>query len=175
MLENQLPRIIGFAGFGQSGKDEAYLRGLKARGYKRLGFADELKTELSAAFGVTTAQINEEKHIWRPMMVALGELRRAQDPRYWIDKVFNQIDVKYKYCITDVRYCNECAEVYKRAGNVYIIERPNTYPANETESESIEAIKRWFQPPKIMNDSTREVLGDRVWEFVSSRLKKGVK
>ena len=71
-----------------------------------------------------------------------------------------------------MRYCNECAEVYKRGGVVYLIDNPKVGPANETEEESIAAIVRWFQPVVIVNDSTKEVLGDRLWAAVSSNLRK---
>ncbi len=172
MSISNLPRVVGFTGYGTSGKDEAYLQGLKSRGYKRLAFAGELKEEVARAFQVTTEEINEDKDMWRPMLVCWGETRRRQKTTYWIDKLFNQMDPKYKYCITDVRYGNEYAEIIKRYGRVYLIDNPEVGPANETEGASIAEIVRIFNPVKIVNDATKEILGDRVWHTVSSNLRK---
>lgn len=171
-MEQVLPSLVALSGYGFAGKDTAYEYGLRDHGYERVAFADALKIELCSAFGVDLEELNNNKQLWRPMMVALGELRRQQDPRYWIDRVFNNLEIGRRYCITDARYLNECQEVLSMGGRVYLIDKPPRDPANETEYESIQQIRNDIQPVVIVNDSTKAVLGDRLWAAVSSNLRK---
>jgi len=164
--------LAGLTGFGMSGKDTAYTMGLKDQGYIRLGFADALKVELCELEGITLDDIANDKDTWRPKMVDLGELRRTQDPRYWIDKVFSQIDPSEKYCICDVRYENELSEVQSYGGTCYLIDMPGRGPANVTELESIDEIMKKYDLTKIINDVTPEILGYRLWNAVNSKLRR---
>ena len=171
-VKNSVPRIIGLTGFGRSGKDLSYTMGLEEQGYIRLGFADALKDELCEIHGITLDDIANDKDTWRPKMVDHGGFRRTQNPRYWIDKVFSQIDPAKKYCITDVRYPNEVAEIQFFSGIVYQISRPGCGAANETEAETIAKIVAKYNPTKIINDMTPEILGYRLWHAVNSKLRR---
>jgi len=170
-MEPFLPRVVALSGFAQSGKDTSYEFGLKPHGYKRVAMADKLKAEVAYAFGVDVETINENKTLWRPMLVSWGELRRAHDPQYWIKRVFAQMNDTCRYCITDARYYNECCEVLSKGGRVYIIKNPNGVAANETEAASVAKVELELAPVAIINDSTKEMLGSRLWEAVSSKLR----
>ena len=167
------PYLVGLVGYGGCGKDLSYTMGLEKHGYLRLGFADALKAELCALEGITLEDIANDKDTWRPKMVDLGELRRSQDPRYWIDKVFSQIDPSKKYCICDVRFENELAEVQFLGGTCYFIDMPGRGPANVTEMDSLDKIMKRYDLTKIINDVTPEILGYRLWQAVNSNLRRG--
>ena len=82
-------------------------------------FAEALYTECREQHGMT------EKD--SPLLQRVGQERRAENPRYWIDKAFEQVDkAKPDVAVfTDIRYQNEAAEVKARGGFVINVSRLN--------------------------------------------------
>ena len=82
-------------------------------------FADALYKECRELHGMT------EKD--SPLLQRVGSERRSENPRYWIDRAFEQVE-KSKPDVavfTDVRYQNEAAEVKARGGFVINVSRLN--------------------------------------------------
>ena len=153
-------QVVGLCGFGQSGKDTAFEHGLKQLGYTRIAFADALKKEISDEFDITLSEIDSNKKFFRGLLVYWGELRRRQDPQYWIKKVSKQMtEADGKYCITDVRYVNECDFIESVFGFCIRIVRPYNHAANAAEMESITAIIDKYNPVILRNDGSEEDLG----------------
>lgn len=84
-------KIIILSGKQYSGKDTAakiLLEELKD--FKRIGLGDAIKIEYSENTGLSVEEIEKNKHLYRPDLIALGNKRRAQDSDYWIKKVIAQ-------------------------------------------------------------------------------------
>jgi hypothetical protein len=62
-----------------------------------------------------------------PLLQRIGSERRAQDPEYWVKKVFEKIayDKPHIAVITDCRYQNEAWAVKKFGGYIVKVERLN--------------------------------------------------
>jgi hypothetical protein len=82
-------------------------------------FAEALYEEARRDYGMT------EKDA--PLLQRIGSERRAQDPEYWVKKVFEKIayDKPHIAVITDCRYQNEVAAVKKFGGYTVKVERLN--------------------------------------------------
>lgn len=168
--------IIGLTGFARAGKDEA-ARGLAD--YKRIAFADELKFELNwtvkTLYNINTLNMSpEEKTLVRPMLVAHGAIRRAQNEDYWINKLaaatdcVGLSDAGHKFVLTDVRYPNEAAWVRDHGGKVVLITRHGVDAANSEERESIGTIidKHWYNGV-VCNNGTVEQLHSMIRSLIS--------
>lgn len=82
-------------------------------------FADALYKECRELHGMT------EKDA--PLLQRVGTERRAENPKYWIDQVFAQIDrVNPEVAvITDLRYRNEARAIKDRGGVIIQVSRMN--------------------------------------------------
>jgi hypothetical protein len=82
-------------------------------------FADALYRECRELHGMT------EKDA--PLLQRIGSERRGENPNYWIDRVFEQIDsVKPEVAvITDLRYKNEAWAIKERGGVTIQVSRLN--------------------------------------------------
>jgi len=144
-------KIIGIAGAARAGKDSLG-RVLCENSDPRFpllrgAFADELKREIfDFIWGNFKIDIftctNEEKTIIRPLLIGHGEARRAQNPDYWVKKLFENLSetvetwidgrsetvVVQGYCITDVRYLNEARYIQKEGGKIVFLERAGNEP-----------------------------------------------
>lgn len=61
----------------------------------------------------------ETKDAWRPVLQAWGEMRRRQDPDYWVKKLEIVIDQNETFFVDDCRYQNEYT-MLERKGFVFI-------------------------------------------------------
>lgn len=139
--------IIGLVGYARSGKDTiaAMLPGDR---WCRLAFADALKTEvlrmLEKTRDLNWLGMEHNKEKLRPFLVFWGEFRRQLDRDYWIKIVQNR-RMSYgdsaDFIVTDVRYLNE-AEYVKRQGGIVVWVERGREPANETERDTIEEIRK---------------------------------
>ena len=135
------PRIVGLAGKMGVGKDTVAAM-LRMRGYQRRGFAEPLREELVVALESRTAPRG-----MRPDMAVLvrsgrftrqsvyhkptankmrsllqywgTELRRAEDPEYWIKKM--DLSGGGLYVVSDLRFANEADYVRSLGGQVWMI------------------------------------------------------
>ena len=82
-------------------------------------FADALYKECRDNHGMT------EKDA--PLLQRVGSERRSENPRYWIERAFAQVDAEKPdvAVFTDIRYQNEAAEVKERDGFVINVSRLN--------------------------------------------------
>lgn len=180
--------IIGFCGIARSGKNTAaeYLAKLleERMGMESefVGFADELKSHLSylvklcGMYGVDV-HTPEFKEKFRPMWVEWSRVLKnvTNNKQIWVELALNKI---HNIClknrnicmITDVRYDYEIDFILKHAGTVIFLERPNTSIPNCEEQESFNKIYETYEDMinkfKIVNDSTKEELGERCYKLL---------
>lgn len=81
--------IIAISGKQLSGKDflAKYLLN-KLPGFTRVGLGDAIKMEFAKSKGITIEEVEQNKHIYRPELIALGNKGRSMDDGlYWLNKV----------------------------------------------------------------------------------------
>lgn len=141
--EQHPPVLLMLFGFAGAGKDQCGLH-LAAYGFRRFAFADALKDEVADKYpavdraAMDTPEVkarvvdlgpNEGCKTIRSLLIGYGEMRRAQDINYWVDKVLLRMEHALKqhvmercasgepageaplFVITDWRFSNE----YERA------------------------------------------------------------
>ena len=157
---------IGFIGLAGSGKDTAAMA-LTARGWRRMAFADRLK---SLAFSFGWDGHKDDKG--RKLLQDLGMAARAYNPEFWINEanmtlncsgdVFAQIPRVW----TDVRFENEADFVRKRGGIIVRVRRPVAkQDASDHVSETTQrSIRHDYE---IVNDGTVEELHDKVLKLIN--------
>lgn len=116
---NNKTKLIGVSGKARVGKDSfsnALVKTIQENypsvTTKRFAFADELKRELAPffmeQFGVDVFNLPDEtKEIYRPMLIAHGQIRRALTKnKYWVDKLQETISREQPdfAVISDLRY-----------------------------------------------------------------------
>lgn len=134
------------SGWLQSGKDSVGAL-LQQYGYRRMAFADALKDEASAMFGIERklmdcpegkASLHAQSGITvREVLIQHGEHRRNQDLDYWVNKILPSLGTS-DVVITDWRFPHEYASLRDRFGPAVVAWR----------------INRWAQPPIIDTSET---------------------
>lgn len=110
-------KIIIFSGKQYSGKDTAAKIMLnKMPTFKRFAMGDIIKLTYGEKMSLTLEEIEKNKAQYRPDLIELGNLGRAQDPDYWLKKIIEQDG---NIIVTDVRVPHEY-EVFKNAGAITI-------------------------------------------------------
>lgn len=118
--------IIGLIGRAGAGKDYTFLRMLTmGLPVQRRAFADQLRGEIEAILGV-------DPDIWqkpyrdevRRLLQWWGtDLRRAADPRYWLDQMLGGLNALERKgvipVVTDARFINE-ADVIQELGGIIV-------------------------------------------------------
>jgi hypothetical protein len=145
VIEEADKMIVGLGSQAGVGKDYAaqvLIQKWGSKNARRIAFADELKADLFTLIWEKTG-INvflctpEEKEIVRPFLVAYGEMMRAINANYWVDRAWATIGRHDDpvTVITDCRYPNE-VETVKARGGVYIDIETDKAPANASEAEN---------------------------------------
>lgn len=110
-------KIIIFSGKQYSGKDTvAKVLLKKMPDYKRFAMGDVIKLEYGSAKGLSYEEIEANKAVYRPDLIALGNWGRSQDPDYWLKKIISQPG---NIIVTDVRVPHEY-KIFKAAGAIAI-------------------------------------------------------
>ena len=110
-------KIIIFSGKQLSGKDTVAKLLLELlTDFKRIGLGDAIKLEYGEQKGLSFGDIEANKALYRPDLIELGNLRRAQDKDYWIKKV---VALKENIIVPDVRMKRELE--YFKAQNAFTI------------------------------------------------------
>lgn len=140
-----MKKIIGLCGVARSGKDTFFnisqkLLLNKTKSVKH-SFAHVLKKELDELFieQLGFSSFTEDpiqKELIRSTLSAWGQLRRTQNPLYWIEKVQDHFINGVNF-ITDVRFKNEVDFIKRCNGRVLYIHRLKDNdviaPANDLE------------------------------------------
>ena len=135
--------ILGIAGHMRSGKDTLAAYFVRAHGFARVGFADALKDEVLTRLPRTLAAIGELAYpelstlaigayllktkppVIRALLQEYGtQVRRADDPAYWLDRWEERRPVWGNVVAPDVRFTNEAEHVKAIGGMVVRVERP---------------------------------------------------
>lgn len=189
--------ILLISGNATAGKDTFFngLSLLKKNRVKRFAFADQLKSlTQSISTSILKKEIEflspQEKEMFRPVMVSVGELARKVDGDFWVKKVDSQIQwldeiqEEFYAVITDCRYESEYLffkEKYNCPIRLLYIERYDCLgnvipPANDTERESLHVLEKmsdyhlsWvtFADTKNKNDFLKEIIGSFINEQMS--------
>jgi len=154
-------KSIGLIGLAGSGKDTA-ARGLVKLGYRRLAFADELKS-LAFYFGWD----GEKDEDGRRLLQDLGMAARRYNARFWIQYLNKQIvreRLKEPFVFTDVRFQNEADYVRSKYGIIVRIVRPGQI-AEEHESELNQS--QIVADYEVVNDGSIEDLHKKIAELTN--------
>jgi len=154
-------KSIGLIGLAGSGKDTA-ARGLVKLGYRRLAFADELKS-LAFYFGWD----GEKDEDGRKLLQELGMAARRYNARFWIQCLNKQIvreRLKEPFVFTDVRFQNEADYVRSIYGIIVRIVRPGQI-ADEHESELNQS--QIVADYEVVNDGSIEDLHKKIAELTN--------
>lgn len=148
--------IIGISGHARVGKDTLALslkKSLAELGIKAEinSFANQLKSNIDSflikEFRISAFTTNDdEKKIARPMLVAYGNTKRAQDEDCWIKEIAKKIDDTAINIIPDVRFLNEANWIDSQGGHIIHIDRDIgdgtlVPPANEDEKINTPLVK----------------------------------
>lgn len=128
--------IIALTGLKRSGKSTAAKHLETKYGFIRINFKDALLAELKQYFpdflkaeaeyhACTVDGLLERKpgHI-RQLLQNFGtELRRSEDPNYWVEKWWDSLDHNKNIVVDDCRFLNEAAMVKQAGGKIINIVR----------------------------------------------------
>jgi phosphomevalonate kinase len=81
-------------------------------GFQKIPLAKAIKNEFAALYGLTPHEVEENKVLYRPSLIAIGQRRRQNDPDYWLKQV---LAIPGGKIISDMRLRHEY-DVLKRAG-----------------------------------------------------------
>jgi hypothetical protein len=163
--------IIGLSGYARSGKDEVAKILVEEFGYKRIAFADKIRTllyETNPQVGGNRLQHMVSTYGWdvaksqpevRHLLQALGVgARKTFGDNHWIVEALKDIDREGKYVITDVRFKNEAEwlkDIY--GAEIWRIRRPGVEPVNTHISET--QLDDYEPDFTLHNEGTLEELG----------------
>lgn len=150
-----MTKIIGLTGYKQSGKSTAAKYIAENYGYVRVNFKDALVQEIKDNFPdlleemVNTHLIESVDDLFQqkpPLMRALmqnygTEVRRNDDPKYWVKKWIKEMQEHESVVTDDVRFLNEAHAVTANGGKIIHIERTDITTGgnhlSETEQDMI--------------------------------------
>lgn len=116
-------KIVMISGKMYSGKDTAADFLVKNYNFKRFAFADILKDEVSAIFGINRELMDTvlgKKSIdaktgctVREILIAHGNQRRSMNENYWVDSIIDKVrsDGTKNIVISDFRFPNEFIQI----------------------------------------------------------------
>lgn len=186
MYEERPTRIIGLAGYAQSGKDTTGKILVEEHGFERLAFADALRDILYALNPVVHGDDHIIPSVWdvqgcvdakgwewakahttaRVLLQRLGTEagRNVLGENVWVDACMRKVKPGGSYVITDVRFPNEVDAVRKRGGELWRIIRPGGRPANDHVSET--AIADVREDITIYNEADVDALARTIRRFI---------
>ena len=168
-------KIIIFSGKQYSGKDTLAKIMLKQMPeFRRCAIGDIIKLTYGKEKGLTYEQIEQNKSIYRPDLIKLGNWGREQHPDYWLKKIIEQDG---NLMITDVRVPHEY-DVFKSAGAISIrveasretrMTRGNLVGEDDITETGLDHIQDWDYV--VENNSDYETLIKKANELIKE-LKK---
>lgn len=168
-------KIIIFSGKQYSGKDTLAKIMLKQMPeFRRCAIGDIIKLTYGKEKGLTYEQIEQNKSVYRPDLIKLGNWGREQHPDYWLKKIIEQDG---NLMITDVRVPHEY-DVFKSAGAISIrveasretrMTRGNLVGEDDITETGLDHIQDWDYV--VENNSDYETLIKKASELIKE-LKK---
>lgn len=177
--------ILAFTGLARSGKDTAAARLLEHHGYRRIAFADQLRTALYALDpyvttrgGTHSLRYLVDRHGWdqaktvpdvRRLLQRFGTEvgRTLWGTDFWVERATTGITPADRIVFTDVRYPNEADAVHRLGGQVIEIRRPGAGLTDATGTHASEAMA-FDADQVIVNDGTLEQLHAAVDALVTA-------
>lgn len=170
-------KVIIFSGKQYSGKDTMAKIMLELMpDFRRCAIGDIIKLTYGKEKGLSFEEIEQNKAIYRPDLIKLGNWGREQHPDYWLHKILEQ---NSNIMITDVRVPHEY-EVFKNAGAITIrveasrqtrLNRGGSLSGEDDVTETgLDHIKDWDYI--IDNDSDYENLKTQTKQIVDNIRKK---
>ena len=178
--------VVGIAGHFGAGKDTVAQRLVLRHGFVRVGFADCLKHEVAAKLrgtllayagergtvihnpdaAIHTLLWDERTPMTRKLLQEWGtELRRTEDPEYWVAAWRNAASKYPRVVVPDVRFINEALAITERGGRLVRVERPGYHGDGHASETSLSSWTGWARI--FINDGTVDALHDAVdqWWF----------
>ncbi len=174
-----LPKLIGFNGYAQSGKDTLAHYLVSEFGYRRVAFADALRAfitatnppiaELVNAIGWDVAKLDPDV---RQALKDIGAAARDYiHQNVWVFAALGDVASDNLIAVSDVRRPNEADTIKRRGGRLVRVERPGVRPANDLDT----MLDRYDRFDAILrNDGTIELLHARMrsildeWAYAGS-------
>lgn len=167
-------KLIGFCGYGGSGKDSCGSVFVEKLKFERASFANALRemaylldtyfSSVDKTYSQIITDIGYERAKaevpgFREHLIRIGEGARTYFyPNVWVDSV--HLDPpEQPFVITDVRYPNEAEKIRYLGGVIVYIDRPGTLPASEVEARSIAQIDPDYT---LINDGSLSQLLEKV-------------
>lgn len=167
-------KLIGFCGYGGSGKDSCGAVFVEKLKFQRASFANALREVASIldtylfsvdkTYNQVLLETGYEKAKsdipgFREHLIRIGEGARTHFyPNIWIDCV--KLDPPDQpFVVTDVRYPNEAEKIQSLGGIIVYVDRPGIGPASTVEAESIAQIEADYT---LINDGTLDQLLEKV-------------
>lgn len=185
--------VILLSGYLGSGKDAVGAHLVKSYGFCRYAFADSLKDEVSACYTLDREGMNTQDgknrmitlsddhgHCKSPisvreLLISHGQMRRAQNIDYWVDKVAAKIMANRDHLIviTDWRFPNEYKKLhgYLRGWTLETF-RINRWIRPPLFDESELALDNFSFNKVIENNGTLDTLVNIVDEALKQNLEK---
>ncbi len=164
--------IITLSGKQFSGKDtvaQILLKELKD--FRRIGLGDAIKLQYAKDKNISMEEIEANKSLYRPDLIALGDKGRSIDPDYWLKAIVNHDG---NVIVPDVRMPHEY-DVFK-AHNAFTIRveaseevralRGTLVKADDTTETALDNIKTWDFI--VYNDSTHDELVKQSYDLVDA-------
>jgi hypothetical protein len=158
--------LIMLSGYLQSGKDTVGEYLCANYGFFRVAFADCLKDEVADQYQLPRSDLDTPSgkakidpatgETFRDLLIQHGQMRRSEDPNYWIQRVLQRLkeSKRTRIVITDWRFPNEHQVMRGAVG--------------DTMHMSTWRVNRWEQPP--LQDETEVALDDYCFDHVVSNL-----
>lgn len=146
-------RIVGLTGYARSGKDTFARILVDEFHFKRVAFADALKSDLASYLGISRTRLDTEKEALRRALQLRGASLRAVDPTYWIRLAMSSI--KYyqgagcNVVVTDVRFPNE-AVALRNMGAVILRMRRADQPLVTEDADTSERSIDMIDPDEVV-------------------------
>ena len=175
-------KIISFTGLKRSGKTVAAFYLEEQHGYTRVNFKDELIVELKKRFPLLLSELSllyglsisdlfvEKPAIVRRLMQEYGtNVRRADDPFYWVKKWVKRIQFKEnggydKIVVDDCRFKNEADAVDDMRGTMIKIIRDTGEDVDVHVSET--EMKDILSDHQIENNDSIQDLHNKLEEIL---------
>lgn len=180
-------RLIGFTGKKRVGKDASGEYLCEQYGFKRMAFADPLKTVCGIMFGLTDEQLYgslketiDVRYNYTPRQILqkvgtdiVRDRFRETFPlmgdssQFWIECFKRHyVEQTVPICVTDVRYENEAQAIVDIGGIVVRLERSNT--VIDTHSSELDNVSDNLISYRIDNNGTLEQLYEQLNEIVKN-------